>query len=609
MVLQYVEADELDEAQTLCRAILDMAPGHARAQHQLGLLARQAGHLPEAAAYLLGALQAAPDEESHWLAYIDVLLTARELTAAAETIALARRNGLRGAAFDALGKRLARAERGTPSRKEVDALSALLLERRLDEAMQAAHAMTVDCPHDAFGWQSLSAVFYMRGQIAPALEAMSKALECTPDSAKVLSNVGLLLKESRRHEQAIDHLKRALELDPTLFDAHVNLAACLLNINCFAEAEASARAAAGIDPKNALAWNNVAIAMASQGRFVGAVDAYRRALALDPANARVHSNMLFSMSQMDGIDADALFAEHVRYGEQVEAPLRKHWRAHANERDPQRPLRIGFLSGDLRHHAVTSFVEPIFARMAGRPGLSLHAYHNHLVTDHVSQRLQGYMAQWTEVVGMDDDTLAQRIRDDGIDILVDLSGHTALNRLPVLARKPAPVQVTWIGYPGTTGLESVDYYLTERALLPPGQFDHQFTEKLVYLPLSAPSSRSWTPPRSIACRRWTTATSPSAASTGSARSAARWSPPGPGCCGHCRMRACWSAAYRKTAAPASCSNGSPKKGSTPPGSTCTTAPGCSTTWRCITGSISCSTRSPIRAGPRPCTPCGWVCRR
>jgi dTDP-4-amino-4,6-dideoxygalactose transaminase/predicted O-linked N-acetylglucosamine transferase (SPINDLY family) len=486
LALQHIDAGQFDQAAALCRAILDMQPGHAQAQYHLGLLEWQAGRLPEAAAHLSGALQADPGEGAYWLAYIEVLLDATELAAARETVDLGRRHGLRGTPLEALTQRLARAERGEPSRKEADQLTALLKQRRLDDAEAMARAILKDCPRYAFGWKSLGVVYHMRGQIAPAIEAMAKAAECDPNNAETFGNLGLLLKEARRHEEAVACLRRGLELDPKRADTHNNLAVTLLDMNRLGEAEASARAAVALDPKNALAWNTIGVALLGQNRMAGAVDAYRRVLKLEPNNAGVHSNMLFSMSQMEGISAQELFAEHLRYAERVEAPLRKKWRPHANQRDPQRQLRIGFISGDLRHHAVASFIEPIFERLAGRGGVSLHAYHNHVVTDHVSARFKTYMAQWTDVVGLDDDALAQRIRDDGIDILIDLSGHTAHNRLPVLARKPAPIQASWIGYPGTTGLQSVDYYLTDRHILPPGQFDHLFSEKLVHLPVSAP---------------------------------------------------------------------------------------------------------------------------
>jgi predicted O-linked N-acetylglucosamine transferase (SPINDLY family) len=135
---------------------------------------------------------------------------------------------------------------------------------------------------------------------------------------------------------------------------------------------------------------------------------------------------------------------------------------------------------------VASFFEPVLAHLAGYPQLSLHAYYNHTVEDSVTRRLREHLAHWHPIVGLSDAALAQKIREDGIDILIDLSGHTDKHRLLSFVRKPAPVQVSWMGYPGTTGLNAMDYYLADRYYLPPGQFDDQFTEKIVRLPASAP---------------------------------------------------------------------------------------------------------------------------
>ncbi|SFC75514.1 Glycosyl transferase family 41, partial [Polaromonas sp. OV174] len=195
---------------------------------------------------------------------------------------------------------------------------------------------------------------------------------------------------------------------------------------------------------------------------------------------------MFSISQNEAVDAAALFAEHCRFGAQFEAPLRAQWPQHGNSREPARCLQVGFVSGDLYNHAVASFIEPVLVHLAAYASLSLHAYANHPTDDSVTQRLRGHVKHWHPVVGLSDAALAEKIRADGIDILIDLSGHTSKHRLLSFVRKPAPVQVSWIGYPGTTGLSSMDYYLSDRFILPPGQFDHQFTEKLVYLPANAP---------------------------------------------------------------------------------------------------------------------------
>jgi predicted O-linked N-acetylglucosamine transferase (SPINDLY family) len=177
---------------------------------------------------------------------------------------------------------------------------------------------------------------------------------------------------------------------------------------------------------------------------------------------------------------------HARAGDHLEARFRKSWPRHANDKDPDRMLRVGFVSGDLHHHAVAFFVDPVLALLAQQPTLQLHAYYNNTIEDDVTARLRRHFRGWHPVAHLDHASMARKIIEDRIDILVDLSGHSGANRLPVFARKPAPVQISWIGYPGTTGLRAMDYYLADRHFLPPGQFDRHFTEKIVYLPANVP---------------------------------------------------------------------------------------------------------------------------
>ena len=143
------------------------------------------------------------------------------------------------------------------------------------------------------------------------------------------------------------------------------------------------------------------------------------------------------------------------------------------------------MSADLYDHAVASFIEPILAQLAGYPSLELHAYYGNNIDDAVTARIRTRFEHWEGTFGRSTRELTAKILADRIDILIDLSGHTAFNRLSVFARKAAPVQVSWLGYPGTTGLRAMDYFLADRHFLPPGSFDGQFTEKLVHLPAAA----------------------------------------------------------------------------------------------------------------------------
>jgi protein O-GlcNAc transferase len=302
----------------------------------------------------------------------------------------------------------------------------------------------------------------------------------------VHNNLGLVLTGLDRAADAEAALRRALELKPDYAEAHNNLGVALHDQGKLAAASLTLERALALKPDYVKVHNNLGMVRQAQGRMAEAVAAYRRTLQLHPLYADAHSNLLFCLSQVEGIDPLRLLAEHRAYAERFEAPLRPHWPQHANNRDPERVLRVGVVSGDLRDHPVAAFFESVLVALAARPGLSLHAYSNHGVEDHVTRRLQQHFASWNKIAGADDGSVAARIAADGIDILIDLSGHTAHNRLPVFARKPAPLQVSWIGYPGTTGLAAMDYYLTDEFMLPPGQFDHQFSEALAHLPVAAP---------------------------------------------------------------------------------------------------------------------------
>ena len=160
-----------------------------------------------------------------------------------------------------------------------------------------------------------------------------------------------------------------------------------------------------------------------------------------------------------------LLADHLAFAERFEAPLRASWPSHDNDRDRQRRLRVGFVSGDLRTHPVGYFLESVLAHL-DQQALDIVLYPTHSQVDALTKRLQGMGFAWKSLVGLSDERAAHRIREDAIDILVDLSGHTGGNRLRLFARKPAPVQVTWLGYPATTGLRAMDYILCDRYVSP-----------------------------------------------------------------------------------------------------------------------------------------------
>ena len=332
------------------------------------------------------------------------------------------------------------------------------------------------------------------GQFEDAVASCRQALKIDPNCVTAYNNLGNALAALGRAQEAVSCYRQGLEIKSDFVQLHFNLGKVLRDFGRPAEAVVSYRRAIEIHPDYVDAHNNLGNALLDLGQLAAAAECYRRALMLKPDFSNAHASLLFCLSHQEAIGAQVLFAEHCSFGEKVEAPLRAAWPPQRNVRDPARCLQVGFVSGDLRDHAVAGFLEPLLAHLAASAGLSLHAYYNHATEDSVSARLRTHIKHWHRIASLSEAALAQRIIDDEIDILIDLSGHTAENRLLTFARKPAPVQASWIGYPGTTGLTAMDYYLADRHFLPQAEFDSQFIEKLVYLPANAPFMADRTAP-------------------------------------------------------------------------------------------------------------------
>jgi protein O-GlcNAc transferase len=319
-----------------------------------------------------------------------------------------------------------------------------------------------------------------------AVAAYRRALDIRPDFAGAHYNLGNALKELGQLDAAVASYGRALDIEPDLAEAHRNLGKALQQLGQLDKALASYSRALASKPDFADAYNDLGNAQQELGRLDDALASYRRALDINPDFAGAHTNLVFCLSHKDGISTETLFEEHCRFGRQFEAPLRSVWPQHCNQRDPARRLQIGFVSGDLRDHVMAYFIEPIVTQLAAHAALSLHAYYTHAAEDGVTHRFRSHIQHWHPVAGLSDAALATRIGEDGIDILIDCSGHTGGNRLLCFARKPAPVQASWLGYLGTTGLDAMDYYMADRYFLPTDKFGSQFVEKLVHLPATAP---------------------------------------------------------------------------------------------------------------------------
>ena len=220
-----------------------------------------------------------------------------------------------------------------------------------------------------------------------------------------------------------------------------------------------------IKPNYPAAHSNLGAALQEQGEFNAAIASFERAIELQPVFPDASTNLLFTLNYHPDKTAEEIFKAYRHYDVCVGLPLRGTWRAHGNDRNSDRRLRVGYVSPDMRNHAVRFFLEPLMARHDKR-AVEVFAYAELKQEDAVTARFRGYADHWVGTAGLSDAALAERIRNDGIDILVDLAGHTAKNRLGVFAMKPAPVSVSWLGYGYTTGLSAIDYYLTDEASAP-----------------------------------------------------------------------------------------------------------------------------------------------
>lgn len=316
------------------------------------------------------------------------------------------------------------------------------------------------------------------GEIHAAEAAYQAAIAIHPNFAVAYCNLGRLYIDTDRNPLALISLAKAIEIAPDFAEGHNNYGVALQRDCRLTEALKHYHCAAALKPDFASAHGNLGSTYLALGDLQLALQSYRRALDVNPNDAAIHSNLLFTMQSDEAAEPAKLFAAYRAFAAHFETPQKAKWAPHTNHPDPSRRLRIGYVSGDLRNHAIAFFIEPILATH-DRNQFDLIIYSNHAQYDEVSKRLANLVDRWTPCVHLSDDALAAQIRTDGIDILVDLSGHTAHNRLLTFARKPAPIQSAWMGYGDTTGLDAMDYRITDEWHDPVGLTDPYNSETLM----------------------------------------------------------------------------------------------------------------------------------
>ena len=354
-------------------------------------------------------------------------------------------------------------------------------ESRFDDADRYLRTAIAAAPNDPEQHANHAAVLRILGRLNEAEAAARAALALSPDRVETHNNLGNILRDAGRYDESIACYQAALRLAPEFADAWSNLA-WVLSLNGRAqEAEQAARRAIEHDPANANAHNNLGGALMRQSRLREAETALREALRLRPDFALPHSNILFCLNYRDDLAPDAIFAEYQEWDARHARALAPADDSYALDRTPGRKLRVGYVSPDFRTHAVALFAEPLLAAH-DRSQVELFCYAEVPVEDAATQRFRALADHWRSTVGRGDAAVAEQIRQDGIDVLVELAGHTAGNRLLVFARKPAPVQVAYmIGHGCTSGLSAIDAFLADDILAPPGA-EAVFSEQLLRLP-------------------------------------------------------------------------------------------------------------------------------
>ncbi len=429
VAVQLHRAGNLKEADVIYSRVLAQNPDHANALHLSGVIAHQSGESRKAVDLIEQAVRLAPSVPMFFYNL--------------------------GAAYNAIAE----------------------YEKAVENYQKA---LSID-PNYAEVYTNLGNTRKNQGKTDEAIACHRKAIELKPDFADAYNNLGAVYNHLHRYDDALVCFRKTLEINPNSVEAFHNIGDIHREQYQLSEAEAWYRKAIEIKPDHPYVQNNLGVTLQNEGRIVEAVSCYDVSLQAKPDYAGAHSNRLLALNYDHNESRDAVFKAHLEWDRRHGSGTTPIPSAPAVRRNSNGKIHIGYLSPDFKKHSVSYFIEPILqCHDAAR--FEITCYSDTSYPDAVTRRLKALGWQWWDCYGVSDRQLLSQIQADGVQILVDLAGHTSSNRMPMLAQKPAPVQVSYIGYPNTTGLKAMDYRITDAAADPPGLTDHWYTEKLIRLP-------------------------------------------------------------------------------------------------------------------------------
>jgi predicted O-linked N-acetylglucosamine transferase (SPINDLY family) len=490
------QENQNDSAIDLLRRAIALRPDFAEAHSNLGNALKKKGQLEEAITEYRMAIALNPNLSA---APVSLAKTLRDNVQFDEAIAVLRQvitlRPTDAEAFNHLGNALqdgGQKEEAIAAYRQAISLRPSFAEAhgnlgnafkkwgRAEEAIAAYRRAIALRPNLAGVLNNLGTVLSSVGQIEEAIGAYRQAIAQRPDFAQVHNNLGIALKEKGRLEEAIAACRAAIAIQPEYAVAYNNLGTALSEQGSLDDAIAAFRQAIAINPQLSEAYTNLGGEYKDRAQLDEAIASFRKSIELRSSDSQVGSNLIYTLYFHPASDPKSLLNEHLEWARVHSEPLKHLIRPHANDRTADRRLKIGYVSPDFRNHCQSCFTMPLLSNH-DRSRFEIYCYSSVEVEDSVTARLRGYADQWREVKRVPDEDLARKVREDQIDILVDLVMHMARGRPLLFARKPAPVQVAWLGYPGTTGMSAMDYRLTDPYLDPRGTDESDYIEKTIRL--------------------------------------------------------------------------------------------------------------------------------